>query len=179
MDRKTGAVAVLFVVAGIFAHGTPFGSAENPDPRPAGVAASSESQPATPSRGAASGAKPGATSQFGPRPPVCAYLSDKRTSLSLNGIENDQEPKDKDQIVKQFCFDTPVGQTFSRKVAIATVPDPELTPLSLLFDRNIESITWAAADGDLGDERYLFNGYWFPWRSPAGPEAGSAKGETD
>jgi hypothetical protein len=134
---------------------------------------------------------------------VCSYLSDKASSdprnsvsldvkidgsgdkgalqgnFSLRGTENDEEPKDKDQIVKQFCLDTPSGQTFSRKVVIATVPDPELTHLSLFFDRNIESITWAAADGDLSDERYLFNGYWFPWRPPTGQEADSAKREAN
>src|ERR1700683_2484480 len=143
MDRKTGAIAGLFAVAGIFAN-------------PAGAAT-------TPSKGA--------TSKFGPWTPVCAYLSG-------NGTESDGEPKDKDGIVKQFCFD-PSDKTYSRTVAIATVPDPELTHLSLFFDRDIESITWAAADGDLGDERYLFTGYWFPWRPPAGQEADSAKRETN
>jgi hypothetical protein len=194
MDRKTGVVAGLFGVAAIFAHGTPFGSAENPDQRPAGAATSSESRPPIPSKGT--------TSKFGPWTPVCAYLSDnassdsrnsvsldvkingsgdKRTvqgNLSLSGTESYEEPKDRDGILKQFCFD-PSGQAYTRKVAIATVPDPELTHLSLFFDRKIESVTWAAADGDLGDERYLFNGYWFPWRPPAGQEADSAKRESD
>jgi hypothetical protein len=148
MDRKTGAIAGLFVVASIFAQG----------------------QPATPSRDATSRT----TSTFGPWTPVCAYLSGNASADSRN-----EAPKDKNQIVKQFCFDTPSAQTFTRKVVIATVPDPELTHLSLFFDRNVESITWAAADGDLGDERYLFNGYWFPWRLPTAQDASSAKGETD
>ncbi len=47
---------------------------------------------------------------------------------------------------------------------IATLPDPELTHLSMVFDRYIESITSAAADGDLADQRYSFNSYWFPWQ---------------
>jgi len=175
MDRKTGAIAGLFAVAGIFAYGTPFGSAEAPNPRPAGAATISETEPATRPKAA--------TSRFGPWTPVCSYLSDKASLDSSSSvspdIKIDEELKDKNQIVKQFCFDAPSVQTFSRKVVIATVPDPELTHLSLFFDRNIESITWAAADGDLGDERYLFNGYWFPWRPPSGQDSGSAKPETN
>jgi len=165
MNRKTGAIAGLFVVAGIFAHDAPFRSANNPNPHPTAAAPASESLPATPSRDA---------TRFGPWTPVCAYLNDNAAPDSSNA-----PPKDKDQILNQFCFDTPSAQTFTRKVVIATVPDPELTHLSLFFDRNVESITWAAADGDLGDERYLFNGYWFPWRTVTGQDANAAKGDTD
>jgi hypothetical protein len=165
MDRKTGVITGLFVVAGIFAHDAPFGPAENPNPLPAAAAPASESQPATLSRDA---------TRFGPWTPLCAYLSGNAPADSGN-----EAPQDKNRILKQFCFDTPSAQTFTRKVVIATVPDPELTHLSLFFDRNVESITWAAADGDLGDERYLFNGYWFPWRPPTGQDANSAKGATD
>ena len=48
---------------------------------------------------------------------------------------------------------------------IATVPNPELTHLSLSFDRYVESITWALDDGDLDKESYSFDSYWFPWRT--------------
>jgi hypothetical protein len=167
MHRKIGVITGLFLVAGIVARGTPFDSAESPNPLPAGAAPISESEPATPSKAI--------TSKFGPWTPVCSYLNDKAVSPE---VKIDDDLKDKNQILKQFCLDTP-GETFTRKVAIATVPDPELTHLSLFFDRNIESITWAAADGDLGDERYLFNGYWFPWRPPSGQESGSSKPETN
>ena len=65
----------------------------------------------------------------------------------------------------QFCVDQAPASQSHRTVFIATVPDPELTHLSLTFDRYIESITWGVADGDLDGQRYSLTGYWFPWRA--------------
>ena len=58
---------------------------------------------------------------------------------------------------------------------IATVPNPELTHLSLSFDRYVESITWALDDGDLDKESYSFDSYWFPWRTDVKEETDSGR----
>lgn len=50
--------------------------------------------------------------------------------------------------------------------AIATVPDPERSLLSLDFDREIEAIQLAATDA-----HYQFERYWFPWRTETGTSA--------
>ena len=60
---------------------------------------------------------------------------------------------------------------------IATIPNPELTHLSLTFDRYIESITWALDDGDMDRESYSFDSYWFPWRSDQKAETDPEKGK--
>ncbi|MGH9653941.1 MAG: hypothetical protein ACRD6B_10825, partial [Bryobacteraceae bacterium] len=46
--------------------------------------------------------------------------------------------------------------------AIATVPDPERSLLTLDFDREIEAIQLAATDA-----HYQFERYWFPWSAEA------------
>lgn len=81
----------------------------------------------------------------GPWTPVCKHFG-KSAAADASGAE-------------RFCL----GKDVRRKVLIATVPDPELTHLSLTFDRMVESITRAASDGDLVTERYTFDSYWFPW----------------
>ena len=50
---------------------------------------------------------------------------------------------------QQFCLDPAKAAGWHVTTLIATVPNPELTHLSLTFDRYIESITWALDDGDL------------------------------
>jgi hypothetical protein len=47
------------------------------------------------------------------------------------------------------------------RFVIATVPDPEETHLTLLFDRMVESIQRAAEDGG-----YNFDIHWLPWHTP-------------
>ncbi len=42
---------------------------------------------------------------------------------------------------------------------IATVPDPERTHLSVMLDRHLEAILFAAQDAG-----YLFDSYWLPWQ---------------
>lgn len=54
--------------------------------------------------------------------------------------------------------------------AIATVPDPERSLLSLDFDREIEEIQNAATDAD-----YQFERYWLPWRTETGAPAAVEK----
>lgn len=83
----------------------------------------------------------------GPWTPVCAHFKQTHPSGPASDL-------------KAFCME---DIRFQSSVLIATVPDPELTHLSLSFDRIVESITRAATDGDLADERYTLDGYWFPW----------------
>lgn len=96
----------------------------------------------------------------GPWTPVCDYFalesghSTAGTALRPSG-----------DLRSQFCLDSEPGVHSQRAVLIATVPDPELTHLSLSFDRYVESITWALADGDLNKQRYSFSNYWLPWRA--------------
>ena len=94
----------------------------------------------------------------GPWTPVCKHFGKSLVKESVG--------------LARFCLD---GK--HAKVLIATVPDPELTHLSLTFDRIVESITRAASDGDLGEERYSFDGYWFPWLTGLkdDPDAGKRK----
>jgi hypothetical protein len=47
---------------------------------------------------------------------------------------------------------------------IATMPDPERTRLSLVFDRAVESMIDAAADDD-----WVYDRYWLPWRRQEEP----------
>jgi hypothetical protein len=74
-----------------------------------------------------------------------------------------EAPAQEDELRKQFCLASTNGLHVS--TLIATVPNPELTHLSLSFDRYVESITWALDDGDLDKESYSFDSYWFPWRT--------------
>jgi hypothetical protein len=51
------------------------------------------------------------------------------------------------------------------KFLVATVPDPDATHLALYFDRNVESLLWAASDS-----AYSFERYWLPWKTEPAKE---------
>ena len=106
-------------------------------------------------------AGPGNAEELGPWTPVCRYVQ----SIGGSQAHQDGEPD------KQFCLDNAKAAGWRVTTLIATVPNPELTHLSLTFDRYIESITWALDDGDIDRESYSFDSYWFPWH--ADPKAGS------
>src|SRR5262245_50718909 len=138
MGNRATAAAVLLMIAGLlYRGGTPDASSAAPAAEP----------PAK---------TPGdAPSESGPWTPVCRYV--KLTSGSPE--ENAGEQK------KQFCLASASADGWHVTALIATVPNPELTHLSLSFDRYVESITWALDDGDLDKESYSFDSYWFPWRT--------------
>ena len=96
---------------------------------------------------------PATPAELGPWTPVCRYVA----KLPV------EAPAQEDELRKQFCLASTNGLHVS--TLIATVPNPELTHLSLSFDRYVESITWALDDGDLDQESYSFDSYWFPWRT--------------
>jgi hypothetical protein len=105
---------------------------------------------------------------FGPWTPVCNYFQPLPTpTASKKGAKD----------VTNFCLDSTHSPPTQLTVIIATVPDPELTHLSMVFDRYIESITAAAADGDLDKQQYRFNSYWFPWHPGAQEETDPVKQE--
>ena len=101
-----------------------------------------------------------ASESEGPWTPVCKHFGQTVPKESVG--------------LARFCLD---GKPAAR-VLIATVPDPELTHLSLTFDRIVESITRAASDGDLANERYTFDSYWFPWLTGLKDDPDSAKRRT-
>ena len=103
---------------------------------------------------------------MGPWTPVCRYVR------SIGG-----EPQQGAEPGTQFCLDHAKAAGWHVTTLIATVPNPELTHLSLTFDRYIESITWALDDGDLDRESYSFDSYWFPWRSDPKAETDPDKGK--
>jgi len=142
MGNKAAAAAVLLMIAGLLYRG------ETSDTSSAATAAQPAAQPPARTQGDAS-------AESGPWTPVCRYV--KLTSGSPE--DNDQDPK------KQFCLASPNPPGWHVTTLIATVPNPELTHLSLSFDRYVESITWALDDGDLDKETYSFDSYWFPWRT--------------
>ena len=178
MDTRTSAAAVFLMAAGLFYRGGPQNS--------------SNSSSATQTSGntqvvSGTGGSVTTSSELGPWTPVCRYVAtaekeapsqsvnlelkldgssgDKklRGNFSLSGSQQEQEGVAKEQ----FCLAPPKDGSSTGwhvKTLIATVPNPELTHLSLTFDRYVESITWALADGDLGSNSYSFDSYWFPWR---------------
>lgn len=157
MDRKTGVAATLVLVSGLFYRiGAPASqSARNRAPAPAESA--SESTPSL------------ASSESGPWTPVCNHFQLTGSSEPINPASPSLTPAAKPQrkfpngpsgpkpswddekarTLDRFCID-PLHAFTRRTVLIATVPDPELTHLALKFDRFIQSIAWAAADGDGG-----------------------------
>jgi hypothetical protein len=171
MDRKTNTAAVLLMTAGLFyqrSHGTP----------PSTVAQTGTNPPVS-----GLGATVKLSSELGPWTPVCRYVgqateeapapavraevkfdgSGGSGNFSLSGTQKEKEGELKDQ----FCLNAGWHVT----TLIATVPNPELTHLSLAFDRYVESITWALSDGNLDQESYTFDSYWFPWRPDQKEEA--------
>jgi hypothetical protein len=160
------------MTAGLFFHGG--GAQDTPNRSPEPQAGS------TPPLESGTGGKVATSAEPGPWTPVCRYIvmtgqeapspsvnlelkldgsggkNNLRGNFSLSGnvAEKEREPK------SQFCL-TPDWHV---SALIATVPNPELTHLSLTFDRYVESITWAVSDGDLRNESYTFDSYWFPWR---------------
>ena len=158
MDRKSGVAATLLLAAGMSYHSAAL--------KPLAVAA-----PEVGKR----------TSEEGPWVPVCSYFrtetiqgggsakldikidsANPKKTLKADLIVSADEANEEGKPLVQFCV--PHNTKTELKVLIATVPDPELTHMALSFDRYIESITWAVADGDGGAERYSFEGFWFPWR---------------
>src|ERR1035441_1056413 len=168
MDRKSGVAATLLLAAGMsYRGGAPKG--------PAGVA------PGVGNSSLQAMANGKRTSGAGPWVPVCNYFrteaiqdggsarldikidsANPKKTLKANLIVSSEEANEEGDPLAQFCV--PPDPKPQIKVLIATVPDPELTHMALSFDRYIESITWAVADGDGADERYTFEGFWFPWR---------------
>lgn len=154
MDRKLGSAATLLIAASVFYRGgtSDAGSKTSPD-------AGAETAPPI-------SAKPALSSvEKGPWTPLCDYFA-------VAGDEAATQPKPKeqneaDETLARFCLDRPPATGSQRTVLLATIPDPELTHLSLSFDRYIESIAWALADGDLDGQRYSLSSYWFPWRPDA------------
>ncbi len=171
MDRKTGLTAAL-VLAGLFVPSYLGQSGPSPPPEPPAPAGSSQNEKA---------AKEIADTSPDPGPwtPVCKYFQTQESpgASTKDGSTHAlraSKTGDVADIPTQFCV--PTGdKDKQRTVIIATLPDPELTHLSMLFDRDIESITSAAADGDLATHRYSFNSYWFPWHPAAQEETDPAK----
>lgn len=187
MDRKTGFAAVLVLMSGLFYRG----SAPQTSPStstPAQISVPSSSAPSS------------AGSKEGPWTPVCKHFQLEEpiaasgsldVNVQVSGTVHDSaldrtlklkgtQPEQESDPVKQFCLDEWHDKHLRRTVLIALVPDPETTHLALMFDRLVESITWAAADGNGGqgreicvdapadapcraDHRYAFESYWFPW----------------
>jgi len=112
-------------------------------------------------------AAPGNAEELGPWTPVCRYVR----MIGGSPPEQVADPG------KQFCLDPAKTSGWHVTTLIATIPNPELTHLSLTFDRYIESITWALDDGDIDRESYSFDSYWFPWRSDQKAETDPDKGK--
>ena len=106
-------------------------------------------------------ADPDNSEELGPWTPVCRYVR------MIGGSPREMAGAPS----QQFCLDPTKAPGWNVSTLIATVPNPELTHLSLTFDRYIESITWALDDGNLAQESYSFDSYWFPWH--ADPKAGT------
>src|SRR6478752_4871957 len=149
INRAAATAMVLVVTAGfLFRAATPNTSAaQKPGDKP----------PA---------AGPGNAEELGPWTPVCRYVR------SVGG-----EPPKGGEPGAQFCLDNAKASGWHVTTLIATVPNPELTHLSLTADRYIESIAWAFDDGDLDRESYSFDSYWFPWRSDPKTETDPDKGK--
>ncbi len=137
------------------------------------------------------GGENSSSSEMGPWTPVCKYFETRDTSpqmrqslsldINLNSLNRTAKGNfqvtrsaeaEERTVKKQFCVE---GSAAKLTVLIATVPDPELTHLSMMFDRFIESMIWAATDGDLAKNRYSFNSYWFPWQPDEKQENESEK----
>ena len=158
MDRKTGIVTgVIFLAGLLYRAGSPdLGSKAQSGPSAADTSLTGAMPVTTSETSAAEGPWTAVCSYFGFDDRASAAESEKAEIASGEHAYRSAE--------SQFCVDRKRSAAFHRAVLIATVPDPELTHLSLTFDRYIESIMWAVADGDLANERYSFDGYWFPWR---------------
>jgi hypothetical protein len=105
--------------------------------------------------------------ESGPWTPVCRYV----------GKVAAEAPVQEEELKKQFCLASTNDLHVS--TLIATIPNPELTHLSLSFDRYVESITWALDDGDLDKESYSFDSYWFPWRTDLKEETSEREKRSD
>lgn len=172
MDGKTSTAAVLLMAAGVFYRGLPQGTR------------SSNEMPGTNTRAvpAATSDPAPASADIGEWTPVCRYISKiepkepgeavsldlkigSNESRHLRGtVKLDAQPDGDEDLARKFCI--PKDTHWWIRTLIATVPDPELTHLSLMFDRHIESITRALSDGFDG-ARYSFDSYWFPWQADA------------
>ena len=161
MDAKKGTAVVLLLTAGLLYRG---GAQNTTAPSPAESGSNSHLAPEK-SGGAAS-------APLGPWTPVCRYVATAAKEARGKSVEQGEE---EGKTKEQFCLAPTDAGGISVTTMIATVPDPELTHLSLSFDRYVESITWAVSDGDLKDERYSFDGYWFPWRPDQKEETDSEK----
>ena len=179
MDRKSVSAAVLIVAASVFyPRATSRGeTSSQPNVEPPGSTTATQSGD-------------------GPWTPICDHFlryaqaqkqepqsvkivieaknSKKHVTLHANASEAGGALKPEEL----YCVDStsrggqkkparpPEDASFRTMIVLA--PDPELTQLSLDFDRTMESIVWAATDAG-----FSFEGYWFPWQTQ--PE----KEETD
>lgn len=174
MDRKSVSAAA-FVVAGslFYPRSASRVTRETGNSPISSTSTSSSSQFVTPSLD-------------GPWKPICDHIllkPGKSASLQRSSIDIKAEDRQNGNSAKihsesaqadetrplseQYCL-VPEPRDLTFRAMIVLVPDPELTHLSLDFDRTIESIIWA-----VDDERYDFESYWFPWQIPAD------KAETD
>ncbi len=156
MDSKTSIAALILMTASIFF----FGESKSTSNALAASQTGSSKQ-AAPVKGDAAAAP----AEPGPWTPVCRYVGKVATEAEVQ----------KGELKEQFCL---ASNDLHVSTLIATVPNPELTHLSLSFDRYVESITWALDDGDLDKESYSFDSYWFPWRNDLKEEADLEKRTT-
>ncbi len=161
MDARKGTAAVFLLTAGLLYRG----GAQNTTALSA-TAASRNSNPASDRSGGA------ASPRRGPWTPVCRYVASAAKETRGKSVGQGGE---EGQTKEQFCLAPSDAGGMRVTTMIVTVPDPELTHLSLSFDRYVESITWAVSDGDLKDERYSFDSYWFPWRADRKAESDPEK----
>jgi hypothetical protein len=161
MDRKIALAAGLLLISGLTYRTTESRSSKGPVTPPASISARTGAAAANVSR------------ESGPWTPVCRHF---RLEESSDQGDLNETP------LSRFCLDQANAH---RLVLIATVPDPELTHLALVFDRYVESISWAVADGNGSvrdpeqglqqDRRYSFESYWFPRRSEDTQESPQAE----
>ena len=165
MDRKSSSAVALLLAASAFYTGEKSaGGAAGTTPPPTGTPA----------------AKSPFTSESGEGPwtPICEHFRQQRpdpdksidvnitikgtasgSNLKTDILGKASSKKKQEQTTEQlYCLPKKDERPHFRAI-IATVADPELTHLSLDFDRDVESIVWA-----IGDEGYALENYWFPWQ---------------
>lgn len=163
MDRKSSSAVALLLAATVFYPGgksSGGGGARPPD----GITSTGKS----PFH---------AETSEGPWTPICQHFrwqpEDPDKSVDVNitikgksasgnletKIQGKAARKEPSQTIEDLYCLPPKNERPAFRAMIATVSDPELTHLSLDFDRDVESIVWA-----IGDEGYTLENYWFPWQ---------------
>jgi hypothetical protein len=171
MDRKSVSAVALIVAASAF---YPRAASRNATPNPSSVGGASAAAPLTQS-------VPESTE--GPGKPICDHFrlspdqgasaqsikinidakdGEKRLTAEIHGNAENGKPE---PLSEQYCLQLPEAKRVTFRTMIVLAPDPELTHLSLDFDRTMESIIWAVTDGD-----FTFESYWFPWQEPPDKE---------